>query len=64
MVLAHWFWNWLINARDARLITGHYQIPISKPRPPDFVIKQQQPQSQPAPADSKQPDGVPVHSEA
>ena len=63
MVLAHWFWNWLINARDARLITGHYQIAISKPRPPDFVL-QQQPPPKPAQADSGQSDGVPVHSES
>ncbi|HWL93576.1 MAG TPA: NAD(P)/FAD-dependent oxidoreductase [Phycisphaerae bacterium] len=27
-VLLSWFWNWLLNARDARLITGEAQIDI------------------------------------
>lgn len=43
-VLARWLWYWLVNARDARLITGDARIAIETPRPPDFVL-----QSQPAP---------------
>jgi NADH dehydrogenase len=30
-VLLSWFWNWLINARDARLITGDAQLKIERP---------------------------------
>ena len=26
-----WFWNWLLNARDARLITGDAQLDIHVP---------------------------------
>jgi NADH dehydrogenase len=63
MVLARWFWYWLINARDARLITGESRIAISKPRPPEFVLNAQPP-GEPAPADSGKPDQVPVHSES
>jgi len=36
-VLASWFWNWLINARDARLITGDAQLEIEAPRSAGFV---------------------------
>lgn len=36
-VLLSWFWNWLLNARDARLITGGAQLDIEIPRPADFV---------------------------
>jgi NADH dehydrogenase len=36
-VLLSWFWNWLLNARDARLITGDARLAIETPRPPDFV---------------------------
>ena len=31
LVLLSWFWNWLLNARDARLITGDTQITVQKP---------------------------------
>jgi NADH:ubiquinone reductase (H+-translocating) len=31
-VLLSWFWNWLLNARDARLITGDARIEIQLPR--------------------------------
>jgi NADH:ubiquinone reductase (H+-translocating) len=31
-VLASWFWNWLLNARDARLITGDAKPDIRVPR--------------------------------
>ncbi|HMD52970.1 MAG TPA: NAD(P)/FAD-dependent oxidoreductase, partial [Phycisphaerae bacterium] len=30
-VLLSWFWNWLINARDARLITGNVHLDIQLP---------------------------------
>lgn len=36
-VLVAWFWNWLLNARDARLITGDAQIEVRVPRSEDFV---------------------------
>ncbi|MCC5829746.1 MAG: NAD(P)/FAD-dependent oxidoreductase [Phycisphaeraceae bacterium] len=33
-VLIHWFWNWLLNSRDARLITGQDpDDPDSRPEP-------------------------------
>ena len=38
LVLLSWFWGWLLNARDARLITGEASIDIRVPRPPDFVL--------------------------
>lgn len=37
LVLQSWFWNWLINARDARLITGDAELEIQLPRPGEFV---------------------------
>jgi NADH dehydrogenase len=36
-VLISWFWNWLLNARDARLITGDAQLDIQVVRPEEFV---------------------------
>ncbi|WP_406697365.1 NAD(P)/FAD-dependent oxidoreductase [Singulisphaera sp. Ch08] len=36
-VLISWFWNWLLNARDARLITGDARLDIQIPRPPEFI---------------------------
>jgi NADH dehydrogenase len=36
-VLLSWFWNWLLNARDARLITGDARLEIEVPRPAGFV---------------------------
>jgi NADH dehydrogenase len=36
-VLLSWFWSWLLNARDARLITGDASLQIDKPRPAEFV---------------------------
>jgi NADH dehydrogenase len=36
-VLLSWFWNWALNARDARLITGDAQLDITIPRSGDFV---------------------------
>ncbi|HEY0674408.1 MAG TPA: NAD(P)/FAD-dependent oxidoreductase [Longimicrobiales bacterium] len=37
-VLFSWFWSWLLNARDARLITGAAELEIHVPRPPEFVL--------------------------
>ena len=37
LVLLSWFWNWLLNARDARLITGDAQLDIEVVRPEDYV---------------------------
>src|SRR5262245_32560559 len=31
-VLLSWFWNWMLNARDARLITGQARLDIEVPR--------------------------------
>jgi NADH dehydrogenase len=36
-VLASWFWSWLLNARDARLITGNAALEVPVPLPSDFV---------------------------
>jgi NADH dehydrogenase len=36
-VLISWFWNWLLNARDARLITGDARLDIRIPRSDEFV---------------------------
>jgi NADH dehydrogenase len=36
-VLISWFWNWLLNARDARLITGDARLDVQMPRSPEFV---------------------------
>lgn len=35
-VLLIWFWNWLLNARDARLITGEAAIDVETPRSTEF----------------------------
>jgi NADH:quinone reductase (non-electrogenic) len=42
-VLAHWFWTWLLNSRDARLITGDAQLEIQVPRSANFEIGQPPP---------------------
>jgi NADH dehydrogenase len=36
-VLLSWFWNWLLNARDARLITGDARLHVSSVRASEFV---------------------------
>lgn len=36
-VLLNWFWNWLLNARDARLITGDAVLAVHTPRSEEFV---------------------------
>jgi NADH dehydrogenase len=35
-VMLSWFWGWVLNARDARLITGPARLEIEVP-PADFV---------------------------
>jgi NADH:ubiquinone reductase (H+-translocating) len=37
LVLYSWFWNWLLNARDARLITGDARVDIERARSGRFV---------------------------
>jgi NADH dehydrogenase len=37
LVLLNWFWGWLFNARDARLITGPADLTLHVPRPLEFV---------------------------
>jgi NADH:ubiquinone reductase (H+-translocating) len=38
-VLLSWFWSWLFNSRDARLITGDAQLKIETPRSADVVVQ-------------------------
>jgi NADH dehydrogenase len=35
-VLLSWFWSWLLDARDARLITGEAHLDIQVPRSPEL----------------------------
>jgi NADH dehydrogenase len=35
-VLFNWFWSWLLDARDARLITGDAELVIESPSPAGF----------------------------
>lgn len=35
-VLLIWFWNWLLNARDARLITGDVEVDVRIARMTEF----------------------------
>lgn len=49
-VLASWFWNWLLNARDARLITGDAHLDVEIPRRGDFVLDE--PQASTVPGES------------
>jgi NADH:ubiquinone reductase (H+-translocating) len=37
LVLLSWFWNWILNARDARLITGDAELAAPVPLSPEFV---------------------------
>lgn len=39
-VMLAWFWNWLLNARDARLITGEAELRIRVPRSEEFIIEE------------------------
>jgi len=36
-VMISWIWNWFLNARDARLITGKSQMRLQTPSPVTFV---------------------------
>ena len=36
-VLLSWFWNWLLNARDARLITGDAELNVQNPLSTEFI---------------------------
>ena len=38
-VLLSWFWSWLLNVRDARLITGEARLDIQTPRPRGFITR-------------------------
>lgn len=37
-VIISWFWNWFVNARDARLITGEAHIDVHIPASSEFVL--------------------------
>ncbi len=37
LVLMRWLWNWVTNARDARLITGEATLDVHIPASPEFV---------------------------
>lgn len=41
IVLTRWFWNWLFNARDARLITGEAELNIEAHKAAGFVVTNQ-----------------------
>jgi NADH dehydrogenase len=41
IVMVSWLWSWLLNSRDARLITGDSQIDIELPRSADFVTNEE-----------------------
>ncbi|MFT3784677.1 MAG: NAD(P)/FAD-dependent oxidoreductase [Tepidisphaeraceae bacterium] len=58
-VMTNWVWNWLLNARDARLITGDARIDVAEPRPGEVILANEgqasgtlTPPSQPAAASS------------
>ena len=40
-VLLSWLGNWIINARDARLITGEARIDVQTPRPGELILAEQ-----------------------
>ncbi|MDQ3348822.1 MAG: NAD(P)/FAD-dependent oxidoreductase [Acidobacteriota bacterium] len=48
-VLISWFWNWLLNARDARLITGDARLDLQTVRSAEFIPAEVPP---PAPVES------------
>jgi len=51
-VLFSWFWSWLLNARDARLITGDAQLDIQIPRADEFISNDLRTLSPPSPQPS------------
>lgn len=42
-VIASWFWNWLLSARDSRLITGEARLDIKEIRPGELVLQAELP---------------------
>ena len=42
-VLISWFWNWFLNARDARLITGPAKLELRQPREDATLIAERAP---------------------
>jgi NADH dehydrogenase len=65
IVFASWIWNWILNARDARLITGDARLAIKTIRPGEVILaresEQQQQQQQPQPRQpTPQPAAQPV----
>jgi NADH:ubiquinone reductase (H+-translocating) len=42
-VLLSWFWNWLLNVRDARIITGNAGLDIHVPRSVGFIRSEPSP---------------------
>jgi NADH dehydrogenase len=61
-VLMSWFWNWLLNARDARLITGDAWLDVRAPRPPEFVRDGAAPPG--TPTGARVPAATPVTADA
>jgi NADH dehydrogenase len=55
-VLLNWFWGWLLNARDARLITGDVRLDTQVPRPPEFAPDDGPAARQASVAAGEQPD--------
>ena len=61
-VMTSWLWNWLVNARDARLITGRAGLNVRQRRP--FVCEQRtatttEDATTPAPAATRDTEGQP-----
>jgi NADH dehydrogenase len=55
-VLMSWFWNWLLNARDARIITGDAGLDVRVPRSSEFIQGEDLPQAEAElPAEPKPP---------
>jgi NADH dehydrogenase len=42
-VILSWLWNWILNARDARLITGDAELTVHTPLSGDFVRSKTEP---------------------
>lgn len=40
-VMFSWIWNWMLDTRDARLITGEARLDINTPRPGEIILAQQ-----------------------
>lgn len=55
-VLLGWFWNWVVNSRDARLITGDSRMHIEQHRPGEIILAHES-QNFSAPAETH--DGQP-----